>query len=455
MRKLTFIYLFLLSFVSFSQNLGNPAVIGQSSRNQKVGKGFQIEDTLLAKGKVRFSVVSVGSTKDTFVTVVDTAGYVSKVGKSTFLSGVIDSIYYKRTIAQLRIAMAAKTLKKGSLYQATDFQTIYDQPDFNSDGSPKAVVATKTGSIEHLVFTATSDSTFDTHVSSIQFPLDKIEFDFSFTATEIMAAPAKGRISYREDINGNNADFDFRKVLLLSYESAPASGEFNQWKDNGGASIETLCFGNNYGVAFIGGNTIGGFKGQLSFAGVFGYPFYICNVVINAQTSAIGNNIGTISRNCRFGDNLSGADLNSAYNIIAGNDVRNFKNTGNISNVILGNNNNSLNFMTAVVGFTMGDGNTNMHFKHSIGNVVIGDDNQNWECDSELQNISADNDLSNINNLYISNYIDGSGWFNFITTITHPELYTGRNKKEILLASNGDAYTRYFNGTTDVITIID
>lgn len=88
MRKLTFIYLFLLSFVSFSQNLGNPAVIGQSSRNQKVGRGFQIEDTLLAKGKVRFSVVSVGSTKDTFVTVVDTAGYISKVGKSTFLSGV-------------------------------------------------------------------------------------------------------------------------------------------------------------------------------------------------------------------------------------------------------------------------------------------------------------------------------------------------------------------------------
>lgn len=88
MRKLTFIYLFLLSFVSFSQNLGNPAVIGQSSRNQKVGRGFQIEDTLLAKGKVRFSVVSVGSTKDTFVMVVDTAGYVSKVGESTFLSGV-------------------------------------------------------------------------------------------------------------------------------------------------------------------------------------------------------------------------------------------------------------------------------------------------------------------------------------------------------------------------------
>lgn len=87
MRKLTFIYLFLLSFVSFSQNLGNPAVIGQSSRNQKVGKGFQIEDTLLVKGKVRFSVVSVGSTKDTFVTVVDTAGYFSKIGQSTFLSG--------------------------------------------------------------------------------------------------------------------------------------------------------------------------------------------------------------------------------------------------------------------------------------------------------------------------------------------------------------------------------
>lgn len=78
----------MISISSYSQNLGNPAQIGQTGKNQKVGKGFQIEDTLLAKGKVRFSVISTASTKDTFVTVVDTAGYVSKVGKSTFLSGV-------------------------------------------------------------------------------------------------------------------------------------------------------------------------------------------------------------------------------------------------------------------------------------------------------------------------------------------------------------------------------
>lgn len=88
MKHIFSFLLILISATSFSQNLGNPAVIGQSSRNQKVGKGFQIEDTLLAKGKVRFSVVSVGSTKDTFVTVVDTAGYISKVGKSTFLAEI-------------------------------------------------------------------------------------------------------------------------------------------------------------------------------------------------------------------------------------------------------------------------------------------------------------------------------------------------------------------------------
>ena len=88
MRKLTFIYLFLLSFVSFSQNLGNPAVIGQSSRNQKVGKGFQIEDTLLAKGKVRFSDIATASAKDSIVFMLDASGYGAWVGKSTFLTAI-------------------------------------------------------------------------------------------------------------------------------------------------------------------------------------------------------------------------------------------------------------------------------------------------------------------------------------------------------------------------------
>lgn len=62
MKKITLIFLLFCSIV-FGQDLGNPAIIGQTNRNQKVGKGFQIEDTLLTKGKIVFSgLVTYGST---------------------------------------------------------------------------------------------------------------------------------------------------------------------------------------------------------------------------------------------------------------------------------------------------------------------------------------------------------------------------------------------------------
>jgi len=124
MKKLIYVLLLMISISSYSQNLGNPAVIGQSSRNQKVGKGFQIEDTLLAKGKVRFSVVSVGSTKDTFVTVVDTAGYISKVGKSTFLTAIAKDnlgVSYRSDSIRLYIKGSTDTIVFGYAARGLDY----------------------------------------------------------------------------------------------------------------------------------------------------------------------------------------------------------------------------------------------------------------------------------------------------------------------------------------------
>ena len=53
MKNITFIFLFL-GTIGFAQNLGNPATIGQSNRNQKVGKGLQITDSLITDGVVVF-----------------------------------------------------------------------------------------------------------------------------------------------------------------------------------------------------------------------------------------------------------------------------------------------------------------------------------------------------------------------------------------------------------------
>ncbi len=66
MKKITFLLLLFCS-ISFGQNLYNPAIIGQTNRNQKVGKGFQIEDTLLTKGKVIFSNLVTYGSLDTII----------------------------------------------------------------------------------------------------------------------------------------------------------------------------------------------------------------------------------------------------------------------------------------------------------------------------------------------------------------------------------------------------
>ncbi|MFN8296748.1 MAG: hypothetical protein U0T69_11165 [Chitinophagales bacterium] len=349
----------------------------------------------------------------------------------------------------------SETLSAGTYYAINDFRTVYDQPDFESDGTPKTSVVTKIADdFETLILFATSESTFAEQINSIEHPNDVIKYDINFSVTEYMERPAVGRITYREDvINGNGADYDFRNILLKSYESSPGSGIYNEWKDNGGDYIETLTFGNSYNDGtFIKGNVIAGMR---SLGALVSYPFLICNVVINVSTFALGNTLNVLTRNCRFGTGLTGANINSGANIITGTDLRNFKNMGNISNVRIGDNTNSLTFCTATVGFTMGSNCGNIHFEHSVENVTIGDNNNNWECNSEITNITADNELSNINNLCIGNYVDGGAWSNFITSTTHPELYSGSHKKEIVRASDDNIYSLWFDGTMMQSLIID
>lgn len=69
-----------------AQNLANPSQLGQTTRNQKVGNGFQVEDTLLSKGVVRFSAIN----DDGYLLSVDDSGYVSGIDPTAF--GGVDSI---------------------------------------------------------------------------------------------------------------------------------------------------------------------------------------------------------------------------------------------------------------------------------------------------------------------------------------------------------------------------
>ena len=64
MKKLL-ISLCILQIQAGAQNLNNTAIIGQLSRNQSVGNGFQVEDTTLLKGQVWLpNLTAVGSATD-------------------------------------------------------------------------------------------------------------------------------------------------------------------------------------------------------------------------------------------------------------------------------------------------------------------------------------------------------------------------------------------------------
>ena len=120
---------------------------------------------------------------------------------------------------------------------------------------------------------ATSDSTFAAPVSSVEYPNDQIMFDWSFIATEVMNAPAKGRIIERIDDHFNRADYDFRKVLYLRYESSTGSGIYNSWKDNGEASQEFLTIDYNMSFHFV-------IKDSKITAGLLSKPFILPNICL-------------------------------------------------------------------------------------------------------------------------------------------------------------------------------
>ncbi len=104
-------------------------------------------------------------------------------------------------------------------YQITDFQTVFDIPDFNVDGSPKSEVAAGHGDESPIIVYATSENTIDSYAYQPDFPNDKITYDWSFNQTENSGTPAFGRITERIDSNGNRTDYDHESVYFIRYES--------------------------------------------------------------------------------------------------------------------------------------------------------------------------------------------------------------------------------------------
>jgi len=345
--------------------------------------------------------------------------------KSTDANSGIQSV----TFAQLTNLISTNSLTAGVYYLITNFQTIYDQPDFTSLGA-KPSVSTLTGATEPLIVFAATNNSLANQVISTLYPRDYILYDVSFTSTEIMSAPAKGRITERITYDTNNrADYDIRNVLFKRYESSPSSGIFDVIIDNGGASSNlptfnsTNCY-NNY---------IGNFKTDVY------NPFLLSNNVLGED--CYNNNIGNQSYNntmvqrfyeneisVNFYNNIINPTSAFRYNNIAqnfnnnyievfnftGNNIsdsfenNNFDNSqfasNNISNQFANNTISTISFVRNRLEGTFTNNVINGNFNANIVGGLFDDNTINNDCQNNIfGNGNNGNTLTSFSNNQVGN----------------------------------------------------
>jgi hypothetical protein len=125
--------------------------------------------------------------------------------------------YVETTYQELLDAKNSNQLSGGTFYLITDFRTCYDQPDFDYNGDAITTGATKQAAVEPIVVFATSESTISTNAYQPSYPNDRIQYDWTFSATEVTNSTAFGRITERIDEFNNRTDYDHRTILFKRY----------------------------------------------------------------------------------------------------------------------------------------------------------------------------------------------------------------------------------------------
>jgi hypothetical protein len=163
-------------------------------------------------GKTIGELTNLGYTTNNLLIPVEESG-------STYHIAFSGINYTEETYSGLTIGSSAGGLVVGQYYLITDFQTCYDQPNFNNQGGSITTGNYKTGTTEPILVLATSTTGFSSTAYSTLYPKDKISYDFTWSTTEATNSPAKGRITERIDDRNNRADYDFRAVQFIRYQS--------------------------------------------------------------------------------------------------------------------------------------------------------------------------------------------------------------------------------------------
>ena len=327
------------------------------------------------------------------------------------IKAIMDSVKILDTMtinyAEFYNLITNSQLVVGKTYIIMDFQTVYDQMDFDAGGSLKPTLLTKTGATEQIWVLALAPNQIASQAYSATYPNDKIQYDWTYNTTLVNGSPAKGRISERIDENNNRTDYDHREIKFIRYDDG--AGNFTVINDNGNASGEFLTFVQNFTVGIVKDNWLGDFY---SIGALLGQEY--ANNVFNG-----GLVVSNTSSSLFYNNTFSGSYVNN--NTFSG-----YVNINTFSGDVYNN-----TFSGGV--------NTNTFSGYVFNNTFSGEVQSNtFTYAGDLRYITIEDDLQN----------------KTIDDVTYPFLFNTDYKKEILQASNGSNYIRYFDGTADVNTLI-
>lgn len=321
---------------------------------------------------------------------VELSGDTYHAAYSAFTNANYNSVTYDELYGNY----TGSTLTPGNFYLITDFQTCYDQPNFDPNGNTITTGNYKTGATESLVVFASSNNTLSPFAFSLDYPKDKITYDISWNTTEVTNSPAKGRITERIDNNNNRADYDFRAVQFIRYEALYSEEYYNGTISLDGSGNVT-GIGTNFSSDFSTGQYLGVFE---PFNNIGSFTYYeILTISDDTNMTVTGFSINTVfnmvySKGITEGTvspfqcNVLSLNSSSEYYTfeLGGSDV--FSN-------YLGNN---TNYNTFILSNNVFLGNQfNNYFGPNVTNNTFDDDMNNNVCGAFFRNNILTNDFDN------------------------------------------------------------
>ena len=319
---------------------------------------------------------------------VDTLIPVELSGETYHISFSSITSYTEVTYDELYSSYTGGTLTPGKFYLISDFQTCYDQPDFNQNGDEIVGNNYKTGTTEQIVVLATSVNTLSPKAYSLEYPLDDISYDITFTVTERTGNPAKGRITERIDERGNRTDYDFRAVLFKRYDFYYSENYYVGTLSIDGNGVVTGS-DTDFSNDFIVGDILGVYEGTFNVpTGCFRY-YEILTISGTTGMTVTGNTIQSYndtpySRGIQFNDygsfhqtNIISNTAYTEYFTFEASDVFNVK-IGNYANLY---NEQGNPFLLS----------NNVFLDGSYLNITIGDESYDNTFDEDMNALSIGN----------------------------------------------------------------